>query len=403
MKKFRLETGFSYKCYSSPSLYDVNTYTNSNGNKKYTLVFNGSPGFFGTNLEFNQSHGLINADTKEEVISTILSIYNTYHADLDIEKYSQSLLHFFQECGPFFNDSDERIPLTIIDNYIGLISHLSNTLAITASKSPLNKEQCSSLLHDIVYYTFYDCNGLEYCRKEVPEMPLHAFQRLSYLKYRDDDYNQELLGAIRQNASCAIEIPNEFDDADEIIYNSEDVVQVLFSAIDKNTLLRAIKDLYDTPNDIYTVIDFLYSHLDNFHISLSTNAETGQTSLTIQNYDFSKEATQLIDIASNLAAHFLKLASSKCAPSFKINKEKYPLNRELYFPVDSLFDAILLALLFSDFSNYEYRTCELDNCSKQFWVKINNHKKKFCCRAHSLTAATHKFRQKSSSNEYFKK
>ena len=127
---------------------------------------------------------------------------------------------------------------------------------------------------------------------------------------------------------------------------------------------------------------------------IKTDEETCLTYVKKINYDFTNDYIQLATIASSLVSIFLGYTSSRCAPICSTKIANGKLIRKLYFPVNSFFDAIIESFLLSDFDNYEYRECALETCSNRYWVNKKQSKKKYCCRAHARTAATHKFREK---------
>ncbi len=392
MKKLTLDTSFTYKCMTS-DFFDINTHTNSESKKEYTFVFNGPYYKSERELFFSQSHGLIDKNTKEEVVSQLLSIYNTFHADSDEKKYTDSLLNIFKKYGPFFDNCNSRVPAIVIDNYLGLISHLCNALTIIGATRPLNKLQCDSLIKDIVFFAFYDCDGLESSGQRIQEMPFHTLQRESYYEYKgydSDCYFSELLHNEIRKTKTYIHTdeyqPRPF-------YLAHHVINELFSLVESYDC-NAIKEEMDfLSDDTFLTLYFLKECLDFNKIEIKTDKESTLTYVQQINYDFTPESEKIISIAESLVYHFLNATSSRCAPAIRTSFENNTTYKELYFPVNSLFDAILESFLLSDFTNNGYRTCALENCTNQFWTNKKQSKKKYCCRAHARTAATHKFRE----------
>lgn len=392
MKKFTLEPNFEFKC-KLCNYSDVDTHTNSESEKTYTFVFNGPYKHSEKELVFSQSHGLLDKNTGEEIVSKLLSLYNTFHLDLDEQKYADSLLHFFKKYGPFFDECGSRIPLTVIDNYLALISHLYNSLSIICAPRPLSREQCESLIKDIVFYSFYDCVGFLDSGHHIQEMPFHRLQRESFYGYENPSENpltDLMYSEIRKTQTNIYK-----DDGYQIqyFYQAHNVIIYLFDLIKSYGIFEVKKELSFLSDDIYKVLSFLNDCLTKNKIEILTNKDSTLTTIRKINYDFTNEYRTLLEISEILVNHFLKETSSRCAPTMHSSEEKGSVVTKLHFEVSSLYDAILESFLLSDFCNYEYRTCELPHCSNKFWIDKKLSKKKFCCRAHARTAATQRFRE----------
>jgi len=394
MKKIYLEPTFRYSCKSSND-YDVDTSTDFDGRKHYKFVFNNHYYYSKKELEFTPKHGLVDKDTGAEIISQLLSIYNSFHHNHDEKIFTDSLLKIFKTYGTLFEHSNSHVSSYIIDNYLGLISNLSSTLTILSKPFPLNMEQCNSLVKSIVFFIFYDCDGLEFAGQYIPEMPLHTLQRESF--YSNMDYGECFYSdKLRKRLSSAHIVAYQDDGYggyNEAIFEAKNVITELCNLIELESFEVIQNNLTYISEDMYKALSFINNCLQENKIEIKTDEETCLTYVKKINYDFTNDYIQLATIASSLVSIFLEYTSSRCAPIHSTKIASGKLIRELYFPVNSFFDAIIESFLLSDFDNYEYRECALETCSNQYWVNKKQSKKKYCCRAHARTAATHRFRE----------
>ncbi len=374
---------FDYNFLFTNFTYHFDSSTKSDGHIDYHLVIMNPQNetSYPSKIHFSPSTGLnYPSSTSSDLLSQLLSIYNEKNRNCDDEKYNKRLIDFFNKYGYFTaysNSSNfQSIKRTEIDSFLKLLSMITEIYSLESLSKPLESPDYNRLLELITKLVF---DEFDFGNIKISNYPLSAYYYTnSYPYYYDDDRTLDYLLKKAKITYMDQVGPEEFIEK----YSISDLIIYLYDHL-KNQFSPIA----------YDILTFFYHHISEQHFTIITSDSDGTLQFEINKFDFDKYKTEIFHVA-DLACNFY--ITQACASSpltiTTVRKDNHSI-RNVSFDIKQLSDALLFSLLFFDPMVHEFRECKLKGCSTRFLVKKSNQKKLFCCRSHTRTAATHRFRQ----------
>ena len=327
-------------------------------------------------LHFSYLTGLT-SDIKNDtdIVSQLLSIYTLKSTDEDA--YNRALVSFFSKYGFLSQLGDQFLQSfdrATIDEFLKLIFLINEINVLVHQPFASTKEKCDKLLELNINLIFTDLRG--------DTLPLRSYPLLQYIIVPDMDYDpdEDMYYCMKSVTPAYHHQINEFSEIEK--YNPQDVI---INAYD------VLKGRFS--DDAQFILNFLYNHLCMNHFALTTSPLTGEVRLKTNDYTPSDMEDDLIEFSDKVCNYFLSQASRNIPLIVESTSNKGIYTHTLKYDVKCLADAVIFALLLFDPVDQEFRKCHLPSCNNYFLTKRSNMKKLYCCRSHTRTAATHRFRE----------
>ncbi|SHJ71874.1 hypothetical protein [Hespellia stercorisuis] len=295
------------------------------------------------------------------------------------EAYNHALISFFNKYGFFLREGQSElttIDRTVIDSFLRLIYVINDIYELIALPSPLSSDTCNTLLKYITELTFIEFDDYRFGLKSFP-----LINYLNVTDYNGHEYdpNEELFYLLK---NIQVAYSKQFDEYASVEkYNGGDIIVQLHDYFQQHFSKESMK-----------IVDFFYHHIQKKEINILTNSSDGHSYLSINEFPYEKYEQEIISIADQICNYYLSQACESSPLIVKTSFKAGYYTRNLEYEVKDLANAILLSLLFFDPTKQEFRKCQLEGCNNYFLTNRSNMKKLYCCRSHTRTAATHRFR-----------
>lgn len=327
-------------------------------------------------LHYSYLSGLI-SDIKNDtdIVSQLLSIYKLKNTNED--DYNHALVSFFSKYGFLSQLGDQFLQSfdrATIDEFLKLIFLINEINVLVHQPFNSTKEKCDELLALNIKLIFTDLRS--------NTLPLRPYPLLNYIDVPDMEYDpdEEMYYCMKSIAPAYQHQINEYSEIEK--YNPQDVI---INAYD------VLKGRFS--DEAQFILNFLYNHLSMNHFTLTTSPLTGEIELKTNDYKPSDIVDDLIKLSDKVCNYFLSQATRNTPLIVESTSYNGIYTHTLKYDVKCLADAIIFALLLFDPVEQEFRKCQLPSCNNYFLTNRSNMKKLYCCRSHTRTAATHRFRE----------